>query len=153
MEPPTLMSDDSKVSKTFSRDHEDGVNFANTILDELDSCDKQKTVVLLNKTKVFYEEVLERHFQHEEQTLFAPLFKHHRVHLELASRLLREHGQMRLLVKTMDLENAEQSLRKFAELLIAHTRTEEQSLLLDIYDLFTAEEMMAIKEFTPINIT
>lgn len=139
------------ISSHFTQDHQSSVLFARQILKALNEKPLQ-LAKLITQTQQYYVTELEPHFQHEEQTVFAPLYKKYRQQLDVATLLLKEHGHMRMLAKTLGQSNAQSSLKVFAELLISHTQLEDTTLLPSIQTLFSQEELQAVRDFTPIEV-
>ncbi|KAG1682730.1 hypothetical protein GQR58_010525 [Nymphon striatum] len=98
---------------------------------------------VIETIKSYYDDELEEHFQHEERTIFAPIFQQYREHIGMATTLLKEHGFIRLLIPKLTLETARIDLAEFAEVLKNHTRMEERELFPVIETLFSDEQLDA----------
>ncbi len=99
----------------------------------------------------YYNDELEVHFQHEEHTIFKPLFQEYREHIALATKLVQEHGAMRMLIPTITLETAKKDLADFATVLSNHTHAEERVLFPIVEKQFTREQLDAVLDFKPLN--
>jgi len=104
----------------------------------------------IEKVTDYYENELEVHFQHEEQTIFAPIYKEYKEHVMLASGLLKEHDGIRMLIPQLTLENAKEGLTMFAEVLKNHTRAEGRELFPVVESLFRDEQLDAVLSFVPL---
>ena len=105
----------------------------------------------IEKVQNYYDNELEIHFQHEERTIFAPIYKEYKAHVPLAMPLLKEHGAIRMLVPKLTLENAKEGLAMFAETLLSHTRIEELELFPIIEKEFSKEQLDAVLDFVPLD--
>ncbi len=105
----------------------------------------------INTVQHYYNSELELHFQHEEQTIFATIFKHYKEHRGVATTLLQEHGYLRVLIQRLTLETAQKELADFAQILKEHTRVEERELFPIIQNLFTDEQLEAVLNFEPLD--
>ena len=135
----------------LSREHHGSLVMAKKIAKIVESGsdeDLLEAIALVNK---YNDEELEEHFQHEEHTIFAPIFKEYKEHVELAKPLLKEHGYLRMLIPQMTLETARQDLAEFSVILEKHTRVEERELFPIVESLFSDEQMDAVLNFTPFN--
>ena len=105
----------------------------------------------IETVKDYYEKELEVHFQHEERTIFAPIYKDYQDHIALATGLLKEHGFMRMLVPALKIETARKDLAEFAEVLKNHTRVEERELFPLVESLFSEAQLDAVFNFVPLD--
>lgn len=137
--------------QNLSREHHDSLVLAKRLFEVVEDGSDEALLGAIEKVKNYYEDELEIHFQHEERTIFSPIFKEYKEHIPLAGPLLKEHGAMRLLVPRLTLENAKELLTEFAEMLKAHTRIEERELFPIVEDLFTAEQLDAVLNFVPLD--
>lgn len=135
----------------LSREHHDSLVLSKRLNEAVEDGSDEALLAAIKKLKDYYEKELEVHFQHEERTVFAPIFKEYKDHIPLAMPLLKEHGQMRLLIPRITLANAKENLAMFAETLKNHTRVEERELFPIIEKIFTEEQMNAVLEFVPLD--
>ncbi len=135
----------------LSREHHQSLVMAKRIAEVAENGSDEELLAAIEKVKDYYETELEIHFQHEERTVFAPIYKEYKEHIGLASGLLKEHGAIRLLIPTLNLDNARDGLAGFAEVLKNHTRVEERELFPIIEELFTEEQLNAVLEFVPLD--
>jgi len=140
-----------KQLEVISKEHLDSIQFAEGILEVIEKGKDEDLLVEIDKVKKYYEEHLEIHFQHEERTIFAPIYKEYKEHVSLAVPLLKEHGAIRMLVPELTLENAKEGLAMFAETLLSHTRIEEVELFPIIEKTFNKEQLDAVLDFNPID--
>ncbi|HIO91655.1 MAG TPA: hemerythrin domain-containing protein [Leucothrix mucor] len=137
--------------KKLTVEHSDALIFADEILSIAASGDNESLLVGIEKIKKYYNDELELHFQHEERTIFAPIFKEHREHIQMATLLLKDHGFIRLLIQRIDLASATQDLSDFATVLRTHTVTEDKELFPLIESIFTDEQFKAVVNFIPLD--
>jgi hemerythrin-like domain-containing protein len=104
----------------------------------------------LRRVQEYYEEELEAHLQHEEQTIFRTLMQYGREHFPLCVRLGTEHGILRTLATNLHPETARRDLADFARVLREHTEAEEAELFPLVESLFTTEELDAVMAFAPL---
>ncbi len=135
----------------LSREHHDSLVLAKRLGEAVEDGSDEALLAAIEKVKHYYENELEVHFQHEERTIFAPIFKEYKEHIPLAGPLLKEHGAMRLLVPSLMLGNAKEGLAEFAYILKTHTRVEERELFPIIENLFTEEQLDAVLNFVPLD--
>jgi len=135
----------------LSREHHDSLVMAKRMFEVVEKGNDDELLEAIKKVKDYYENELEVHFQHEERTIFAPIYKEYKEHVVLATGLLKEHGAIRMLIPQLTLENAKEGLTMFAEVLKKHTRTEERELFPIIEKLFTEEQLNAVLEFLPLD--
>ncbi len=137
--------------QNLSREHHDSLVMAKRLFEAVEDGSDEALLAAIDKVKNYYEDELEVHFQHEERTIFAPIFKEYKEHIPLAGPLLKEHGAMRLLVPRLSLENAKELLMEFAEILKTHTRVEERELFPIVETLFTEEQLDGVLNFVPLD--
>ena len=135
----------------ISKEHHDSIVMAERILDVVENGSDDELLAEIEKVKSYYDDHLEIHFQHEERTIFAPIYKEYKEHVPLAMPLLKEHGAIRMLVPQLALENAKDGLAMFAETLLSHTRIEELELFPIIEEIFSKEQMDAVMDFKPLD--
>ena len=135
----------------ISKEHHDSIVMAENILDVVENGSDDELLAEIEKVKSYYDNHLEIHFQHEERTIFAPIYKEYKEHVPLAMPLLKEHGAIRLLVPQLALENAKEGLAMFAETLLSHTRIEELELFPIIEEIFSKEQMDAVMDFESLD--
>ncbi len=135
----------------ISKEHHDSIKMAEEILAIVENGSDDELLATIEKVQNYYENDLEIHFQHEERTIFAPIYKQYKEHVPLAMPLLKEHGAIRMLVPKLALENAREGLAMFAETLLSHTRIEEMELFPIIEKVFSKEQLDAVLEFKPLD--
>ena len=135
--------------KKLTTEHQESLAFAEKILAIANNDDNDELLAGIKIVKEYYTNELELHFQHEERTIFAPLYKEYREHIGIAPALLKEHGFLRLLVDRMELSSAKKDLKDFALVLRDHTLSEDKELFPLIEKLFTEEQLKAILSYTP----
>ena len=134
----------------LSREHHGSLKMAKDIakiVEEGNEADIQEAIDIIRK---YYDDELEVHFQHEEQTIFSVIFKQYKEHIGIATVLLKEHGFIRMLIQRLSIETAAKDLADFSLVLKDHTRLEERELFPMIEALFTDEEMDAVLNFEPL---
>jgi len=135
----------------LSREHHGSLVMAKKITKVVETGSDQELADAIVLVTQYYDDELEEHFQHEEHTIFAPIFKEFTEHVEMAKPLLKEHGYLRMLIPKITPETARQDLAEFAVILERHTRVEERDLFPIIESLFSDEQMDAVLNFTPFN--
>ncbi len=135
----------------LSREHHNSLSMALNISRVAKNGTEEERIAAIETIKDYYNNELEEHFQHEEQTIFSLIFKQYREHIKMATVLLKEHGFLRILVQRIKPETAEKDLADFAEVLKNHTRMEERELFPVIESLFTDAEMDAVLNFVPLD--
>ena len=135
----------------LSKEHHQSLVMAKHISEIAKSEDHKELLEAIEKVKHYYDDELEEHFQHEERTIFAPIFKEYREHIGIATSLLKEHGYIRMLIPKMTLETAQKDLAEFGSMLKTHTRVEERELFPLIEKLFSDEQLNAILNFVPLD--
>lgn len=135
----------------ISREHHDSLVLAKRVMEAVADGSDEVLLAIIKKVQDYYESELEIHFQHEERTIFAPIFKQYKEHVPLAMPLLKEHGAIRLLIPELTLENAREGLAMFAETLRSHTRVEERELFPIVEEIFTEEQLNAVLNFVPLD--
>ncbi len=135
----------------LSREHHGSLVMAKKIAKMAEQGDDATLLEAIQTVKKYNDDELEEHFQHEERTIFAPIFKHYKEHVGIATILLKEHGFIRLLIPKLELQTAKQDLAEFAEVLKNHTRLEERELFPLIETLFSDEELDAVLNFVPLD--
>ena len=141
----------NQALQKLSGEHIDSYAFAKALKEIAQEGDANALNEAVERIKAYYDDELEAHLQHEEQTIFAPLFQEYREHVVLATQLLKEHGFFRLLVARISPESAQQGVADFADMLEKHSRTEEEVLFPIIVDLFTPEQMDAVLNHVPLD--
>ncbi len=138
----------------LSREHHGSLSMAKKISNIAANGSDAELLQAIQTIRDYNEAELEEHFQHEERTLFAPIFKDYSENTELvemATRLLKEHGYIRMMIPRLNPETAREDLAEFGELLKNHTRLEERELFPQIEALFTPEQMDAISKFVALD--
>ena len=135
----------------LSREHHASLVTAKKIAQIAEEGDDAAVLEAMENVITYFDDELDLHFQHEERTIFAPIFKKYQEHIPIAKVLLKEHGFIRMLVLHLTPENARESLSSFAEVLNMHTHMEERELFPIVEKAFTDEELDAILNFEPIN--
>jgi hemerythrin-like domain-containing protein len=134
----------------LSREHDEALTFADRI-DGLASAGSSESLAEgVRLVQEYYQNEMEQHLQHEEQTIFGPIVQFHREHFSLCVRLGTEHGQLRTLATGIRLDTAPRDLPAFADILRRHTVVEEEELLPLVESLFTPELLEAVMQFTPL---
>jgi len=135
----------------LSREHHGSLVMAKNIGLIAKEGGEQELLDAIETVKNYYDDELEEHFQHEERTIFAPIFKQFPDLKEMATILLKEHGFIRIMIPKITLETARKDLTDFALVLKNHTRMEERELFPLIETLFSDEQMDAVLNFTPLD--
>jgi hemerythrin-like domain-containing protein len=135
----------------LSREHHGSLVMAKKIAEMVGQGDDATLLEAIETVKQYNNDELEEHFQHEERTIFTPIFNHYQEHVGLATRLLKEHGLIRQLVPNLALQTAKHDLAEFAEVLKNHTRLEERELFPLVETLFSDAELDAVLNFVPLD--
>lgn len=135
----------------LSREHHGSLVMAKKIARIAEEGSDEELLEAIETVKAYYDEELEEHFQHEERTIFTPIFQQYREHIGIATTLLKEHGFIRLLIPKIQPESARKDLADFAEVLKNHTRMEERELFPVIETLFSDEQLDAVLNFVPLD--
>lgn len=135
----------------LSMEHHHSLVMAKRIAEIAENGDTKELLTAIETVKQYYDDELEVHFQHEERTIFAPIFKEYKEHIGIATTLLKEHGYIRILIPKITLETAKNDLAEFALMLKNHTRMEERELFPIIEELFSTEQLNAILNFIPLD--
>ena len=143
--------DRAEQLRKLSREHHTSLVFARTLKKTAESGNEEELTKAIKDVVDYYNDELEVHFQHEEHTIFKPLFQGYREHVELATKLAKEHGAMRMLIPTITLETAKKDLEDFATVLTNHTHAEERVLFPIIEKIFTDEQLDAVLNFKPLD--
>lgn len=135
----------------LSREHHASLVMAKKIAEVAVQGTKAELLEAILTVKEYYEDELEEHFQHEERTIFAPIYKEYQEHIGLATSLLKEHGFIRMLVPALKPESAREDLAEFAKVLKNHTRVEERELFPLVESLFSDNQLNAVLNFIPLD--
>lgn len=135
------------------REHQEALAFAEHIAELAHEGSEQRLAEGVRLVREYYDRNLESHLQLEEQTMFGPLLAHDRGHFPLCMRIGKEHGFLRTVATGICMETAARDLSEFAAVLRQHTLFEEQELLPLIATLFTAEQLDAVLNFSPLPTT
>lgn len=135
----------------LSREHDQSLAFAQKIADVATHGDEAALIDAIQTVKDYYDSELEVHFQHEERTVFAPIYKEYRNLIPLATALLKDHGALRKLIPNLGAENARDGLAEFARTLKTHTHVEEYELFPAVKALFTEEQLDDVLNFVPLD--
>jgi len=135
----------------LSREHHGSLVMAKKISQIAEEGSETDLIEAIQTIKDYDENELEAHFQHEERTIFAVIFKNYKEHIPFATALLKEHGLIRMLIMQMKPETAKEDLGNFGLLLKTHTRLEEHELFPIIEKSFSDEELDAVLNFVPID--
>lgn len=138
----------------LSREHHHSLKMAKDLANLAKKGSDDEVRQGVKKLTDYYDNELEKHFQHEEQVIFSLFFKHYREYMQIATLLLKEHGVMRALIhriKTQqpELEELKKELADFALMLKDHTRMEERTLFPLVESIFTKEQLEAVLHFEP----
>ena len=134
----------------LSREHHASLVMAKKYSDLAETGSEADFVEAIKELHEYNDKDLELHFQHEERTIFAVIFKKYQEHIPLAAPLLKEHGLIRLLILQVTPESAKEDFSVFGDLLRDHTRVEERELFPIIEKVFSDEELNAILDFKPL---
>jgi len=137
--------------KALTKEHQESMEKAQQIFEIAQNGSDDQLRETMEEVKRYCDNELEVHFQHEERTIFAPIFKEYKDHIELSKKLLKEHGVIRLLIPKMTLETARDDLSYFAITLKNHTETEENELFPIVEELFSDEQLDAVLNFKPLD--
>lgn len=135
----------------LSREHHGSLVMAKKIATVATQGSDEELLEAIETVTEYYNNELEVHFQHEERTIFALIFKDYKEHIDIATHLLKEHGAIRNLIPGLTLETAKKELADFALMLKNHTRMEERELFPLVESLFTDEQLDAILNFVPLD--
>ncbi len=133
-----------------SREHHGSLVMAKKIALIAEEGTEQELLEAIETLKEYNGSELEEHFQHEERTIFTPIFEYYKEHIPLATILLKEHGYIRMLIPRLNPETARKDLADFALVLKNHTRLEERELFPIVESLFTQEQLDAVLNFVPL---
>lgn len=136
--------------KKLSREHHGSLSMAKKIAEIVVTGNDSDLLQAMNQVQQYYNDELESHFQHEEQTLFSIIFQNYAEHRDIATALLKEHGQIRVLVQGITMATAKKDLAEFALLLKDHTRVEERQLFPVVQEVFTSEQLDDVLNYLPI---
>jgi hemerythrin-like domain-containing protein len=134
----------------LSREHDEALTFADRIDGLASDGSSESLAEGVRLVQEYYQNEMEQHLQHEEQTIFGPIVQFHREHFSLCVRLGTEHGQLRTLATGIRLDTAPRDLPAFADILRRHTVVEEEELLPLVESLFTPEQLDGVMQFTPL---
>ena len=134
----------------LSREHDEALTLADRIARLASDGSNESLAEGVRLVQAYYQDEMEQHLQHEEQTIFGPIVQFHREHFSLCVRLGTEHGQLRTLATSIRLDSAPRDLPAFADILRRHTVVEEEELLPLVQSLFTPEQLDAVMQFTPL---
>ncbi len=143
--------DRAEQLRKLSREHHTSLVFARTMAKVAEKGIDEELTEAIQKVTDYYNDELEVHFQHEEHTIFKLLFQEYREHIELATKLVQEHGAMRMLIPTITLDTAKKDLEDFATVLTNHTHAEERVLFPIIEKIFSDEQLDAVLNFKPLD--
>jgi len=135
----------------LSREHHGSLSMAKKISNIATNGTDEELLEAIETIKKYNDRELEEHFQHEERTIFTPIFSDYKEHIGIATILLKEHGHIRKMIPNLKLETAKEDLAEFGKMLKEHTRMEERELFPIIEELFTQEQMDAILNFVPLD--
>ena len=135
----------------LSREHHVSLVMAKNISLIAEEGSEADLIEAIQTIKDYDKNELEVHFQHEERTIFAVIFRNYQEHIPLATTLLKEHGLIRRLLIQISAETAKEDLANFGLLLKNHTRVEERELFPIIEKLFSDEELDAVLNFVPLD--
>lgn len=135
----------------LSREHHDSLVMAKKYTELAKTGSESDFIEAIKELNEYNDNELEFHFQHEERTIFAVIFKNYKEHIPLATPLLKEHGFMRMLIPQITPATAKEHFAVLGEVLKDHTRVEERELFPVIEQTFSDEELNAIVDFKPID--
>jgi hemerythrin-like domain-containing protein len=133
----------SKELAPLSREHHDGLLFAWKIKQGL--ANRTPVETLCNYTRWFWSNHIKPHFRGEEKVLakFLPADN------SLVQQMIKEHGQIRDLVISLDKEPDSNSLQLLSEFINNHIRFEERELFPYAEKTLTAEQLNEIYNDLP----
>ncbi|MBA5249333.1 MAG: hemerythrin domain-containing protein [Gammaproteobacteria bacterium] len=127
---------------TLTREHHQSLSLGNNAVNVHKAGDEAKIKTLCLKIAQTFKPAYKKHFETEEQTIFA-LLKDKSSDLNvLCTQLKNQHQQLYQLAE--DLPSQPELLLEFGTLLKTHTRTEDRVLFPNI-TLLTNEQRQAIK--------
>jgi len=133
----------SKELAPLSREHHDGLLFAWKIKQGVTNSTPPET--LCNYTRWFWSNHLEPHFNVEERVFarFLPADN------PFAQQMLKEHGQIRAVINSLDKEPGANSMQLLTELINKHIRFEERKLFVYVEQILSAEQLKEIYDDLP----
>lgn len=133
----------SKELAPLSREHHDGLLFAWKIKQGLANGTPVET--LCNYTRWFWSNHIKPHFKDEEKVLvkFLPADN------SLVQQMIKEHGQIRELVISLDRRPDSNSLKVLSEFINNHIRFEERELFPYVEKTVTPEQLNEIYNDLP----
>lgn len=144
------MMNNNSMLEELNQEHREAIEFVDRMLELIDNEGQAGLDAALKQIQIYCETELESHLQHEEMTIFSPLFREYQAHMDLTRRLLQEHGNMRALARSLNADTPAKELKEFLTLLKDHSVAEEQVLLPAVAELFTETQMIAIRDFDPM---
>lgn len=135
---------------SLEQEHQQGLVLIEQWRKQLQSAEPKAITDLIRQVVTYNEQELEQHLQHEEQTLFMPLMQEHPQYKHLCIQLGQEHGELRHLAETLLVKPTPALLVNFLDLLERHTLVENEQLMPVIDQLLTAEQLQAVRAFTPL---
>jgi hemerythrin-like domain-containing protein len=132
--------------QALSKEHHQSLVLAKKCKD-IAVCENEQTISLFCKQlKDDFDNLWERHFRVEEQTIFRIAKTKSDELLKLSNRLENEHRIMNAMIEKISLGEY-QNLLEFGQLLYDHTRTEERKLFPLIEIEFSDKELENILKF------
>jgi hemerythrin-like domain-containing protein len=144
------MPDQPAQLQKLHREHEEALALADRIAALAGEGTDASRAEAVRVVREYYEQELEGHLQHEEQTMLAPLLQRDKAHFPLCMRLGKEHGLLRSIATGIHAGTALDDLAAFARILRDHTLFEEDEFLPLIASLLTPEQLDAVANFTPL---
>ena len=128
----------------LSREHHQSLRLARRCLNTLETGTAEQIESLCREIADEFDQTWERHFRHEEETIFRHTATMSGRIRELGERLVEEHQKMRDMAARMKGGDCS-PLREFGELLRDHTRLEERELFPLVEAQFTPEQLAGIR--------
>lgn len=135
---------------TLSHEHKECLLLADRLADIANRGNETELTAAVQWIQEYNTNELEPHFQHEEQTILAPLLQEHHEHRSLCIQLGKEHGFLRTLAENISVNSATQDLADFARVLRSHTLLEEEQLFPLLKTLFTPQQWESVNHFAPL---
>lgn len=131
----------------LSREHHQSLKLARRCLDTLETGNNEQIEHLCREIADQFDHTWERHFRHEEETIFQLTAAMSGRIRQLSEQLLAEHQRMRDMATRMKDGDCS-PLQAFGELLRDHTRLEERELFPLVEKQFTPEQLARIREYS-----
>lgn len=131
-------------------EHHRGIALADQV-DALVQQDTEESLVLAVRTlQTYYDDELEAHLQHEEQTIMRPLIRAGQEFRDLCLRIGQEHGTLRNRILALGVNSTAADIASVTTLLRTHTQFEDEELLPVLQNVLTPAQWAAFLDFTPL---